>query len=176
MLEKPKYQSDFDDVFRTEMEKMTRLLIPLVNEAFGTGYPADAEVELLSNSHHFTKKEDESHKETDCYIRIDQHYYHIELQSRPDGNMIMRMIEYDLLIALDHAIRNCEEDSVRMELPKSTIIYLRHTKNTPDNYKIIFVSDGNTLEHKMPIVKFQEIPLQQLLEKDLYVLIPYYIL
>lgn len=31
----------FDDVFRTMLEKMPELVIPLINEVFGKSYPAD---------------------------------------------------------------------------------------------------------------------------------------
>ena len=31
----------FDDVFRTMLEKMPELVIPLINEVFGKNYPAD---------------------------------------------------------------------------------------------------------------------------------------
>ena len=31
----------FDDVFRTLIEKMPELTIPLINEIFGTAYPED---------------------------------------------------------------------------------------------------------------------------------------
>ena len=31
----------FDDVFRTMVEKMTYLIVPLINEVFHTSYPED---------------------------------------------------------------------------------------------------------------------------------------
>ena len=34
----------FDDVFRTETEKMPELTIPLINEVFGTNYPSNVEI------------------------------------------------------------------------------------------------------------------------------------
>ena len=34
----------FDDVFRTETEKMPELTIPLINEVFGTTYALDAPI------------------------------------------------------------------------------------------------------------------------------------
>lgn len=33
------YNTIFDDVFRTIVEKMPQLVIPLLNEVFGTAYP-----------------------------------------------------------------------------------------------------------------------------------------
>ena len=37
----------FDDVFRTMMEKMTFLVVPLINDVFHTSYPADVEIVQL---------------------------------------------------------------------------------------------------------------------------------
>ena len=36
----------FDDVFRTMMEKMTFLVVPLINDVFHTSYPADVEMSI----------------------------------------------------------------------------------------------------------------------------------
>lgn len=34
----------FDDVFRTMVEKMPDLAVPLINEIFGTSYPEDIKI------------------------------------------------------------------------------------------------------------------------------------
>ena len=41
----------FDDVFRTMVEKMTYLLVPLINEGFHTSYPKDVKIVHLRNEH-----------------------------------------------------------------------------------------------------------------------------
>ena len=41
----------FDAVFRTMLEKMPELVIPLINEVFGKNYPADVAVEQQRNEH-----------------------------------------------------------------------------------------------------------------------------
>ena len=41
----------FDDVFRTMVEKMTYLIVPLINEVFHTSYPEDVEIVHLRNEH-----------------------------------------------------------------------------------------------------------------------------
>ena len=41
----------FDDVFRTMMEKMTLLVVPLINDVFHTSYPADVEIVQLRNEY-----------------------------------------------------------------------------------------------------------------------------
>ena len=41
----------FDDVFRTMLEKMPQLIIPLINEVFGTDYPGDIPIVQRRNEH-----------------------------------------------------------------------------------------------------------------------------
>ena len=45
----------FDDVFRTMIEKMPYLAVPLINEVFHTSYPEDVKITQLRNEH---QKED----------------------------------------------------------------------------------------------------------------------
>ena len=41
----------FDDVYRTMVQKMPELMIPLINEVFHTNYPEDIEKAQLRNEH-----------------------------------------------------------------------------------------------------------------------------
>ena len=47
------FNTIFDDVFRTIAQKMPFLLIPLINEVFGTAYTEDQEFEQLRNEHYY---------------------------------------------------------------------------------------------------------------------------
>ena len=89
----------FDDVFRTMIEKIPQLAIPLINEVFQTSYPEDVEIIQLRNEHH----QENGEIITDSCLRIGRKLYHIECQSVDDTTMAIRMIEYDFAIALDSA-------------------------------------------------------------------------
>ena len=47
----------FDDVFRTMVEKMTYLVVPLINEVFHTAYPEDVK-EFLERRKKWMKKKE----------------------------------------------------------------------------------------------------------------------
>lgn len=81
----------FDDVFRTLVEKMPQLTIPLINEIFGTNYPEDIEMEQRRNEHQ-TK---DGEVITDSHLQIGEKSYHLECQSTKDSTMVIRMLEYD---------------------------------------------------------------------------------
>ena len=89
----------FDDVFRTMIEKIPQLAIPLINEVFQTSYPEDVEIIQLRNEHH----QENGEIITDSCLRIGRKLYHIKCQSVDDTTMAIRMIEYDFAIALDSA-------------------------------------------------------------------------
>ena len=48
----------FDDGFRTMIEKIPQLAIPLINEVFQTSYSEDVEIIQLQNEHHQENGED----------------------------------------------------------------------------------------------------------------------
>ena len=89
----------FDDVFRTIAQKMPQLLIPLINEVFHTSYSEEEHFEQLRNEHY----EKYGTVITDSIIRIGNHIYHLECQSSKDKTMVIRMFEYDISIAIEHA-------------------------------------------------------------------------
>ena len=97
----------YDDVFRTLVERSTHLLIPLINERFHTKYGMDALAEPLANEHFYTERDAKQVKRvTDSSIRIMNHLYHLECQTTPDGDIVIRMVEYDFHIGLGNISTN----------------------------------------------------------------------
>ena len=109
----------FDDVFRTLLEKMPELAVPLINEVFGTSYPEDILL-IQKRNEHQTKQGEII---TDSYFLIADKAYHIECQSTSDSSMIIRMIEYDFSISLESL--QLEDGKYRMYFPNSCILFLR---------------------------------------------------
>ena len=139
----------FDDVFRTLCEKNPKLLVPLINEIFHTDYSMNEEITLLSGEHH--SLDDLKEVITDSAIKIRDHIYHIECQSNPDGSILIRMIEYDFHIALEHAVK--KDDTYEIDFPDSAVLYLRHTKNTPDRlFMKINFPNGEHVKYELPII------------------------
>lgn len=109
----------FDDVFRTMLEKMPELVIPLINEVFGTDYPVDIPIKQMRNEHHTKSGE----IITDSNLLIADKIYHIECQSTSDSEMVIRMIEYDFAISLEKVEK--ENGRYRIYFPHSCVLYLR---------------------------------------------------
>ena len=160
----------FDDVFRTETEKMPELTIPLINEVFGTNYPLDTEI-IQGRNEHLTKS---GKKITDSYIIIGEKRYHMECQSTEDSTMILRMIEYDFAISLEHAEK--VHGTYRMQFPHSCILYLRGDVREKTVSMELQFPDNQVVQYKVPVIRIEWYSIKEILEKDLIMLLPFYIM
>ena len=160
----------FDRTFRTMAEKMPELLIPLINEVFGTDYPLDEEVVQLRNEH----QKDKDSITTDSFIRIRNTMYHIECQSVNDNTMAIRMFEYDAMIAIENAVAK-EKGTFKIFMPKSCVLYVRANETTPKDHQVIVVfPDGNEHTYQIPCIRCDEYSVEEIFTKKLLFFLPYY--
>lgn len=108
------------------IEKMPYLAVPLINEVFHTSYPEDVKITQLRNEH----QQKDGEIITDSCLLIGKKMYHIECQSTDDTTMAIRMIEYDFAIAVENAEKQGRR--YRIEFPRSCVLFLRSSGNTPD--------------------------------------------
>lgn len=160
----------FDDVFRTMLEKMPQLAVPLINEVFGTSYPEDVKIIQKRNEH----QTQNGRIITDSHLLIANRIYHIECQSTDDSTMVIRMIEYDFAISLEHVQK--ENGRYRMYFPQSCVLYLRGTKKRDTISVEIVMPDGNTVEYTVPVVQVQRFTCDDMLQKHLLFLLPYHVI
>ena len=152
----------FDDVFRTMIEKMPYLAVPLINEVFHTSYPEDVKITQLRNEH----QQEDGEIITDSCLLIGRKMYHIECQSTDDMTMVIRMIEYDFAIGIEHAEKQGRR--YRIEFPKSCVLFLRSSENTPDYL--------DTYLYSIPAIKMTDYTKDSIFEKNLLMLLPFYIM
>ena len=161
----------FDDVFRTMIEKMPYLAVPLINEVFHTSYPENVKITQLRNEH----QQENGEIITDSCLLIGEKMYHIECQSTDDTTMAIRMIEYDFAIAIDHAVKQGRR--YRVEFPKSCVLFLRSSQNTPDYLEAdVVFPNGRTDLYSIPTIKMEDYTKDSIFEKNLLMLLPFYIM
>lgn len=161
----------FDDVFRTMIEKMPYLAVPLINEVFHTSYPENVKITQLRNEH----QQEDGEIITDSCLLIGKKMYHIECQSTDDTTMTIRMIEYDFAIAIGNAEK--QNRRYRIEFPKSCVLFLRSSENTPDNLEAdVIFPDGRTHVYSIPTIKMADYTNDSIFEKNLLMLLPFYIM
>ena len=101
--------------------------------------------------------------------------YHIECQSTDDTTMAIRMIEYDFAISIEHAEKQgCR---YRIEFPKSCVLFLRSSENTPDYLEAeVAFPDGKVHLYSIPTIKMADYTKASIFEKNLLMLLPFYIM
>ena len=168
----------YDGAFRTILNDCRKLIIPIINEVFGETYTGEEEVRFFPNEH-FLDQQDEADKEriTDTNFTVfgkTPKKYHVECESSlPDGKITIRLFEYDAQIALDEG--EVTEETLTVTFPNTAVLYLRTYKKTPDKMKYVIVTPGGTVKYDIPIMKVQKYSLDDIFEKRLLMLIPFYI-
>lgn len=159
----------FDSVFRTMMQKTPQLIVPLVNEVFKRSYPLDERVIQLRNEHEGLK----GLRITDSLVRLGDRLYHVECQSSSDKRMTLRMVEYDIAIALEFA--SFEGDLLSVEFPESCVIYLGDAPPKPLRARIVMPS-GKSIEYLPSTFSTNDYSLDQIFDKQLLFMLPFYLM
>ena len=168
----------YDGAFRTILNDCRKLIIPVINEIFREEYTGEEKIEFLPNEH-FLDQQDEADKEriTDTNFRVIGKItkkYHLECESSlPDGKITIRLFEYDAQIALDEG--EVTEETLTVTFPNTAVLYIRNYKKTPDKMKYVIVTPGGTVKYDIPLMKVQNYTLDDIFEKRLLLLIPFYI-
>lgn len=167
----------YDDVFRTLLNDCSPLIIPVINEVFGEHYSGQEKITFSPNEHFLNQQGgNEEERITDTSFKIEgkeTKKYHLECQSSTDNSMLVRFFEYDTQIALDEGQIN--GNVLTVTLPHSAILFLRHHASTPDTLRIRMVTPGGTVEYAIHVMKSQQYTLEAIFEKNLLLLIPFYI-
>ena len=172
--EKNLSSTPYDDVFRTLLTDCSSLIIPVINEAFGEHYSEDEAVEPEPNEHFLNRQDGEQEERvTDSCFRILKKTYHVECQSTLDNTMIVRMFEYDTQIALTH--HQLEDQVLTVRFPESAVMYLRHSSKTADEMRIRILTRGGEVSYGIPVMKVQNYSLDEIFEKRLLFLLPFYL-
>ncbi|MCD8018513.1 MAG: hypothetical protein LUF92_02685 [Clostridiales bacterium] len=166
----------YDDTFRALLEDLRWMAIPVINEIFGTDYGLEEKIELLQNEMYISEDRKGYYKRvTDSRIRIRDKIFHLECQSTSDNTMVIRMAEYDFLIA--RSGHNIDENILTLVYPYSAILYLRSTRNTPDEMVVQFhfPESEDYSSYKIPVIRMQSYSIEDIFEKKLMFLLPFYI-
>jgi len=105
------------------------------------------------------------------------HHLHIELQTRPDGHIAIRVFNYDMGKAMENQRLGGNGKTVRYILPKTIVIHVEEGGGIPDSYEFELVDikeDGTeeVIRRMVPVVKYWELSDEELLERQLYPLLP----
>ena len=165
----------YDKAFKRILTLSEKTVINLINGLFDTNYPTDSKI-----TYNWTEHEDKELKRTlaDSILTINsKNSYHIEAQMTEDEEIVFRFIEY----GFGHAFKNRTfiDGGEKMVFPRPCILYLDEGKKDklPDEYTLImqFENQGE-FAYKVPVIKLQNLSVEELNEKKLIALLPFQLL
>ena len=171
----------YDAVFWTEVNRFSRFLSMLVNEAFGEHFTMNAKVELLPNKQ-VAESTDDKHvrRDVDMLFILSEYLdgmvrkaYHYEVEVKGTRRIAIRIAQY----ATAHAFTNVSmlEDGAEIEIPNSAVIFLRSDSADIDKLTIYINYPEGNVSYKVPVMKIKDYTLDELIEKKLVLLIPFYV-
>ena len=168
----------YDGVFRTILNDCRQLVIPVINEIFHEDYTGNEKVEFSPNEHFLDQQDAADVKRiTDTNFKILGKVvkkYHLECESGyPDGKLTIRLFEYDAQIALDEG--KITKETLTVTFPNTAVLHLRVRKKTPDKMHYVIVTPGGTVRYDVPVMKVQTYSLDDIFNKHLLMLLPFYI-
>lgn len=168
---KQKIHTIYDRIGKKCISLSKRSTVQLINGLYGKNYPEDSEVTYNWTEHH---DDDLRRTLADTIITInDMESYHMEMQMTVDEEIILRVFEY----GFGHAIKNRDKDTYVLRFPEPRVIYLCEAERSPDHLKLLILfGEQESYEYRVPVVKFQEMPLEELKQKKLIALLPFQIL
>lgn len=175
------HSNTFDDVFQSLKANHTKLFIPLLNYKFNKDYSLDEVFELLPTDEYITNfyAADETteveRRISDFIIKIRGDKYLLECQSYNDGSMALRIAEYTFLTARQDAV--IENGKLTINMPLYSVIYIRSNSATPKKTEITFnFPNGEKVRYDSDNILLNDFTKEEIIEKKLYVLIPFYVL
>ena len=166
----------YDDAFKTECEKLKPLLVPLINEIFGTEFDVSVvEIDRMADEHHLTTEEGEDIRNiTDACLKIDGDYYHIECQSTEDGGILIRLVRYNSMIALESIRYAPDGKSLIVEYPRSALVALRGSGGKISHALVEHRHDAGTVTERIAVMNVPEYSMDDIFDKGLFFLVPFY--
>ena len=169
----------YDDVFRTMMNDCVKLLLPVINEVFGKNYSGDERIIFRPNEHFINQQDGREQKRiTDSAFSIisndnSEEKFIFECQSTDDDTLLIRIFEYITQEALDSG--TITKYQLIVTIPHAAILFLRSKKSTPDSMNIVINTPGGSVSFDVLVLKVQSYSLEQIFDKNLLFLLPFYI-
>ena len=175
-------RAQIDEIMKYLFGVSKETLINMLNSLFKQNFNVDNSAIIQTNSEFIDENFDITRGDL-FYRVIDEskpYNLHIELQTRPDGYMTIRLLEYDIKKADENQrLDNFDNKSniKRYVLPKSIVIHVESNQNIPDCYESEIVdikADGaeEIIHRIVPVIKYWEMTDKDLIEQKLYPLLP----
>lgn len=160
----------YDKMFKRILTLSSRAVIALINGLFKTDYPLDSTL-----TYNATENVNDNLQKTlaDTIITVNNQYsYHLEAQMYEDESIVCRVYSYGYHHAVKHR-QNCDI----LKFPEPVIIYLCPLDHAVTEHSLIidYGSQGEFV-YQVPVCNFPELTPIEIIEKNMIILLPFYIL
>ena len=173
-------RAPIDEIMKYLFGVSKETLINMLNSLFNQNFNVD-NAEITQTNGEFVDENFDITRGDLFYLVTEKskpYNLHIELQTRPDGFMAIRVLEYDIKKAAEiQRLGNKSEEKIYV-LPKSIVIHVEGTdESVPDCYEsqIVDIKDDGSKEiiHRVvPVIKYWKLTDADLIKQQLYPLLP----
>ncbi|MBN1049451.1 hypothetical protein FDB30_11755 [Clostridium botulinum] len=168
-----------DEVLKSLFNVSKKVLIEMMNSLFHENYDIDSTEITFENNEFVT--DDYDIIRGDLFLKISNdnkpYHYHIELQTKNDKTMVIRMFEYGFKKAKE--LSRCESDNDNSDdetliyIPKQLVMFIEENRNIKDELKMKLVfPDGQIVNYKVSVLKCWEYDDKRFIEEKMYPLLP----
>ena len=174
-LYKSRKTTDYDGIVKQLMSKMQdEKIIQFLGCMFSKNYTKESKITRLCSETHDV---DNHKKISDFYIKVDDDFFNIEVQSRSDKTMAMRIFEYGVRGATMHGKTYSDDYStLDLDMPEPVVIYLRKYKNTPNEFTINLHIPAyeEPVQYKAKVKFVDDYTVKDMIDNKAYPLLPFY--
>ena len=170
----PKRTTDYDGLVKQIMNNMQdKNIIEFIGALFSKKYTKDSQLIRLCTETH---DENATQRRADFYLKVDNDFYNIEVQSREDKFMALRIFEYGIRGAMQHGQQTEDDDTINLDFPEPVVIYLRKGKNVHNEHKVNLNLPGydEPVVYKAKVRYVSDYTIQDMIDQKCYPLIPFF--
>ena len=163
-----------DQILKSLFNVSKKVLIGMMNSLFKENYDVENTDITFENNEFVTGDYDIIRG--DLFLKISKeekpYHYHIELQTKNDDTMVIRMFEYGVKKAKE-ILRNNPEDEKVIYIPKQLVMFIEENKNIKDELKMkLIFPDNQEINYIVPVLKCWEYDDKRIIEEKMYPLLP----
>lgn len=176
ILETQQIYQVFDKIIKKVLTLSVKAVVNLINGLFDMDYPLDSTI-----TYNWTEFEDDKLRKilADTILTINgKHSYHLEAQMEKDNSIVFRVFDYGFQHANRTRIMDAQKGEYCLRFPEPIVIYLYCEGAVPDMYTLKLERDDGSLlgTYDVPVVKVQEISVEELNGRKMVILLPFHAL
>ena len=165
-----------DEILKSLFAVSKKVLITMMNSLFKEDF--DVEMTEISFENNEFVSDDYDIIRGDLFLKISKenkpYHYHIELQTKNDATMVIRMFEYGFKKAKELAKYQVDDaEEIVIYIPKQLVIFVEQNKNIKDELKMrLIFPNGQEIKYAVPTMKYWEYTDIDIMEDKMYPLLP----